>query len=148
MFLTTHKVLDGWAEGLWGWAESNGDLLWWLFLGSICSLVACALLLPVIVVRLPSDYFASSRARRKEPRTFVATCLRLLKNLVGLVFVLAGILMLVLPGQGVLTILIGVILLNFPGKRRLERRIVGRPSIIKMLNAIRAWRSLPPLIVD
>ncbi len=56
--------------------------------------------------------------------------------------------MLLLPGQGVLTILIGLMLLNFPGKRGLERRIVGRPIILKLLNRMRVKRDLPPLNFD
>ena len=64
------------------------------------------------------------------------------------VFLVAGVAMLVLPGQGLLTILIGLMLISFPGKRGLERRIVGRPTILRILNGMRARRSLPPLIVD
>ena len=61
---------------------------------------------------------------------------------------LAGLAMLVLPGQGLLTILIGLMLLDFPGKRRLERRIVARPAILAMLNRMRARRGRDPLRVD
>lgn len=122
-------------------------MLWWLFVVSLVSLGLCALLLPVIVLRLPADYFASARDRQPSPRTAVAWLLRLGKNLLGVLLVLAGIAMLLLPGQGLLTILIGLMLINFPGKRALERRIVGRPSILKLLNGMRARRALPPLIV-
>lgn len=139
---------DGWWDGLWQWAEANGDVLAWLFVGSIVSLVLCALLLPVIVLRMPADYFASSRDEQEAPKTALAWIGRIGKNLLGLVFLLAGIAMLVLPGQGVLTILIGLMLLNFPGKRALERRIVGRPAILSLLNRMRKKRDLPPLIVD
>lgn len=138
----------GWWQQLWQWAEDNGALLGWLFVGSIASLVLCALLLPVIVLRLPADYFASSRDEEPPPRSLAGWLWRIGKNLIGVVFLLAGIAMLVLPGQGVLTILIGLLLINFPGKRRLERRIIGRPTILNILNTMRARRSLPPLIVD
>jgi len=138
----------GWWEQLWQWAEANGQLLGWLFVGSIASLVLCALLLPVIVLRLPADYFATSRDEQPPPRTVFGWIWRVSKNVLGVLFLLAGIAMLVLPGQGVLTILIGLMLINFPGKRALERRIVGRPSILKILNNMRQRRSLPPLIVD
>ncbi|MGK0301068.1 MAG: hypothetical protein ACI89X_001942, partial [Planctomycetota bacterium] len=115
---------------------------------SLASLVLCAVLLPVIVLRLPADYFASARDDQAPPRAAMAWLLRISKNVLGVVFLLAGIAMLLLPGQGVLTILIGLMLVNFPGKRSLERRIVGRPSILKLLNGMRAKRDLPPLIVD
>ena len=139
---------DGWWQQIWHWADANGDLLGWLFVGSLASLVLCALLLPAMVLRLPADYFASSRDEQPVPRTAFAWLLRIGKNALGLVFLLAGIAMLLLPGQGVLTILIGLMLLNFPGKRGLERRIVGRPMILKLLNRMRVKRDLPPLNVD
>lgn len=138
----------GWWHGIWQWAEANGELLGWLFVGSIVSLVMCALLLPVIVLRLPADYFASARDRQPPPRTLLGWGWRIGKNVLGVLFLLAGIAMLVLPGQGLLTMLIGLMLINFPGKRRLERRIVSRPAILRILDNLRARRSLPPLIVD
>ncbi|MFT4512857.1 MAG: hypothetical protein ACI91B_001557 [Planctomycetota bacterium] len=139
---------DGWWQQIWLWAEANGEVLGWLFVVSLASLVLCAVLLPVIVLRLPADYFASARDDQAPPRAAMAWLLRISKNVLGVVFLLAGIAMLLLPGQGVLTILIGLMLVNFPGKRSLERRIVGRPSILKLLNGMRAKRDLPPLIVD
>lgn len=137
-----------WWDSVWQWGEANGQLLGWLFVGSIASLVLCAVLLPMIVLRLPADYFASSRDEQPAPRSFYGWLLRIGKNVVGVLFLLAGIAMLVLPGQGVLTILIGLMLINFPGKRSLERRVVGRPSILKILNNMRQRRSLPPLLVE
>jgi hypothetical protein len=65
--------------------------------------------------------------------------------LLGLVLVLAGVAMLVLPGQGVLTLLIGVVLLEFPGKQWLLRRIAGQPRVLGALNAVRERRGVPPL---
>ena len=53
--------------------------------------------------------------------------------------------MLVLPGQGVLTIVIGLLLMEFPGKTRLERWLVGRPSVLEFVNRMRTRRGRPPL---
>jgi hypothetical protein len=61
--------------------------------------------------------------------------IKLVKNLLGVVFILLGLAMLVLPGQGLLTLLIGVLLLNFPGKYRFERWLIQRPSIFRAV----AW---------
>jgi putative transmembrane protein PGPGW len=69
------------------------------------------------------------------------------KNLVGLAFVLAGVAMLVLPGQGILTIVIGLSLMNFPGKHVLERYIVQQPSILRAINWMRHRAGQPPLKV-
>jgi hypothetical protein len=45
--------------------------------------------------------------------------------------------MLLLPGQGVLTLVVALLLLDLPGKRRLKRRILSMPRVLRVLNA---WR--------
>ena len=66
------------------------------------------------------------------------------RNAVGIILVAAGILMLVLPGQGIVTILIGLALTSFPGKQAIERRIVKRREVGKTLNQIRKWAGQEP----
>jgi hypothetical protein len=68
--------------------------------------------------------------------------------LIGCVLLLAGIAMLVLPGQGILTMLIGVSLMDIPGKRKLERRLIGRPAVLRTINKIRAKFGREPLVVN
>jgi UPF0716 family protein affecting phage T7 exclusion len=70
---------------------------------------------------------------------------RLSKNLLGILIVLVGVAMLLLPGQGILTILIGLMLLDFPGKQRLERRLVQQPSVWRAINWMRAKAHQPAL---
>lgn len=70
-----------------------------------------------------------------------------LKNAVGVLLFLAGVAMIVLPGQGLLTMLIGISLLDFPGKRHLERRLVGQPAVLRTINKLREKFGRPPLIV-
>jgi len=71
----------------------------------------------------------------------------LLKNLIGVVFLLGGIAMLLLPGQGVLTMLIGVSLMDLPGKRKLERKLIGQPAVLRTINRFRGKFGRPPLVV-
>lgn len=71
--------------------------------------------------------------------------LRLLKNLVGWVLILAGILMVLLPGQGVITIIMGLVLSDFPGKYKLERRLAGNHRVLSGINWIRRRSGHPPL---
>ncbi len=132
----------------WQWLQSHSGLLGWMFVLSLGSLLLTVLLLPVFVVRLPADHFVVARREVGEHRGVGRWIARLGKNLLGIVFVLAGVAMLVLPGQGLLTILIGLLLLEFPGKRALERKLVRRPAILNFLNAMRARREQPPLLVD
>jgi hypothetical protein len=62
------------------------------------------------------------------------------KNLAGAVLVLLGLVMALpgIPGQGILTMIIGLTLVDFPGKRGLERRLIGRPSVLRRINGLRA----------
>jgi hypothetical protein len=70
-----------------------------------------------------------------------------LKNLIGLILVLAGIAMFVLPGQGIITVIVGISLLNFPGKRKLELRIFRQRRVLRAVSWIRKRANRPPLIM-
>jgi hypothetical protein len=70
-----------------------------------------------------------------------------IKNLLGVILLLAGIAMLVLPGQGIITIIVGISLLNFPGKRKLELRIFRQRRVLRAVNWIREKANRPPLIM-
>ena len=133
---------------MFDWLRSHESLLWWLFAGSIASLVLAAVLLPVVIVRLPADYFVRPHDDAAPRRSVSGWLWFVVRNLLGALFVLAGLAMLVLPGQGLLTILIGLLLLDLPGKRALERRILSRPRILEIANRMRARRGRPPLILD
>ena len=74
---------------------------------------------------------------RQGPKLIWHMILILAKNLLGVVFILLGIALLVLPGQGLLTILIGLILLDFPGKYAAERWIIQQPAMFNAINWIR-----------
>lgn len=130
---------------MWEWLASQKTLLAWLFGLSLGSLILTALAMPVIVVRLPSDYLVDGGRPDEGSLGWRGLVWRVVKNLLGVVFVLAGVAMLVLPGQGLLTILIGLLLMDFPGKRRLEQRLLGRPKVLALINRMRSRRGHPPL---
>src|SRR2546430_1980327 len=105
------------------------DLLLSLFVLSVVTFVVSLVGIPFVLVRLPPHYFDE-----RHPRTWMEDhhpVLRLIglvfKNAVGILLFMAGVAMIVLPGQGLLTMLIGVSLLDFPGKRHLSRRLIGHP---------------------
>ncbi|GIW82541.1 MAG: hypothetical protein KatS3mg105_4348 [Gemmatales bacterium] len=102
----------------------------------------------LVLVRLPEDYFLvdqvpdSFRSRHPVIRLLVLV----LKNVVGWSLVGLGILLTLLPGQGVLTILIGIMLVDFPGRRRLERWLISRPKVLQAINRLRQRFGKPPLL--
>jgi hypothetical protein len=71
----------------------------------------------------------------------------ILKNAAGWLFIAAGIAMLVLPGQGIITIVVGLTLSDFPSKFRLERWLAGRRLLIRAMNWTRSRAGRSPLQV-
>ncbi len=98
-----------------------------------------------LVAQLPADYFVGEHRQHPDRSHWsIRLVATVVKNLVGIMLLIAGFIMLFTPGQGVLTILAGLLLTNFPGKYRLERRLAGRPAVLKTLNWLRARRGQPP----
>jgi len=101
----------------------------------------------MILVRLPADYFDTRTPRHwmKDHHPVLRLSGLIVKNIVGIVFLLAGFAMLFLPGQGVLTMLIGVSLMDFPKKRELEAKMVSQPTVLGVINSMRQKFGKPPL---
>ncbi len=129
------------------WFNNNGDLVRRLGGFSLLTFFGTVVLIPVFVSRLPADYFTHPRRLHDYTRDRHPAFHHLgiaLKNVLGVMLVGAGMVMLVLPGQGILTILIGVMLTDFPGKYALEKRLVSRPTVMRTLNWMRAKANRPP----
>lgn len=116
---------------------------------SVAMFIGSLIAIPWMLVRLPADYFDTRVARHwmRDRHPLLRAAGLLVKNVAGVVFVAAGLAMLVLPGQGILTILIGVSLVDFPGKRRLEAQLVGQPAVLRGINSVRARFGKPPLVL-
>ena len=99
---------------------------------------------PFFLARLPADYLSREEPPTTGPWRFL---LRVAKNLLGALLIVLGVLMLVLPGQGLLTLLVGLLLVDFPGKRRIVRRILGAPRVLAVVNALRRRWNRPPLVI-
>ncbi|MDO6459221.1 PGPGW domain-containing protein [Granulosicoccaceae sp. 1_MG-2023] len=133
-------------KALTDFIAANEVLVSTLTLSSVVFFIGSLLAIPWLVARLPQNYFTdTNRHKHRAPRSLGESLLILGKNTIGALLVLAGIAMLVLPGQGLLCILIGLSLTNFPGKFKLERRLIRTPAIYRALNWIRDRRGQPPL---
>ncbi len=132
------------------WISNYQTLLTWLFVVSSASFLLGLVLMPLLIARMRADYFL-----RHKPTTdswggrhpAARLSIRILRNVVGVVLLLAGLAMLVLPGQGILSILFGISLLNFPGRRKLELRIVRHRRVLGAIGWIRSRAGSPPLIL-
>ena len=124
------------------WIVENQRLLQWLGTISLVMLVASIIAFIVVIIELPVDYFSGRhrhtiRSRQRHP--LVWTALVAFKNLLGGSLILIGCILLLLPGQGLLTILIGLSLTNFPGKYAIECKIARQRPIRRTINTIRLW---------
>jgi archaellum biogenesis protein FlaJ (TadC family) len=144
-------MIDWLTQTIHGWGLTWGQVLFGV-LFSVVTFVLSILVVTVVLVKLPANYFHPSHAREflVERHPVLRALGIFAKNLAGLVLVFFGVLMSLpgVPGQGVLTILLGVMLLDFPGKRALETYIVSRPRVRAGVNALRARFDKPPLMLD
>jgi hypothetical protein len=132
------------------WAQSHATLLAWLIALSVLAAIAVMLALPLIVIAIPEDYFLQSRDGRfgfTRQHPILRILLLILKNGVGILLLIVGMLLLFTPGQGLLTIFIGLMLMNFPGKRKLEQRLIQVGGIRRGANWIRRKAGKGELLV-
>lgn len=144
------EVLFG-VKNIVRWIQSHEVILWWLVAVSVITFVSTLVAVPLLVVKIPSDYFAhGSRtgALWADRHVAVRWMLLLAKNLLGYILIAAGILMLVLPGQGILTIVAGIMLINFPGKYKFERWFVSRHHVLQSINWARQRAGKAPLVLE
>jgi len=137
------------VQALPEWFFSHQTTGWLAFL-SVLMFFGSLIVMPFLVARMRPDYFLT---REPSPGSWAARhagvrfLVLAIKNLAGFLLLLAGIAMLVLPGQGFITILVSITLLNFPGKRWLELKIVRQRRVRKLIEWIRAKARRPPLII-
>jgi len=125
------------------WGLSLENILAWLGTISAITFVLSLLLLPWFLGKIPTDYFTQTRS--PDAWHVLLQPHAIARNLLGLPVLLAGIAMLVLPGQGLLTIMAGLGVMNFPGKFALERWLIKRHGILKAINWVRQKSHHPPL---
>ena len=136
---------------LLSWFNAYQSQLTQLGIISLIILVGSLLVLPWLVARIPQDYFLHRRRQPlpwKDQHPVWRALLLIGKNLLGAILLCGGLLMLFLPGQGLLTIAMGMLLLDYPGKYWLERRVVAMPRVLSSLNWLRGKAGAPPLLVD
>ncbi len=130
------------------WFDAHPSLLWLLTGFSVFAFFATLIAVPILVAWIPADYFAHPARQRilfagRSP--LVRSGLLMGKNLLGVILLIMGIAMLVLPGQGLLTILVGLLLIDFPGKYHWQKWLASRPPVLRAINWLRKRRGAPPI---
>jgi len=122
--------------------------IFWLGAISFAIFIFSLMSIKWLVSLIPSDYFINkkpSKFKSKYPVMWLVSMI--IKNLIGYVLIIGGILMLVLPGQGLFTIFIGLMMSNYPGKYFIERKFIAIPSVLKTINWLRKRSNQEPLKV-
>ncbi len=132
------------------WLTSNEQLVLWLAIASGVFFVVSLLLIPWLIIRIPPDYFSEPGRYRSalfgnHPLAIIA--LKIIRNTVAMIFIALGFLLLVLPGQGLLTIFLGIFIADFPGKHRFVNWIVAKKSVMKTINWLRERAGKEPVIL-
>ena len=130
------------------WFSNHPGILITLGVSSVFIFILSIAGISWFVAQIPDDYFLSTKRQRTkwgQEKPILRLLFLLVKNIVGIFLIFAGLLMIILPGQGFLTIVTGLLLINYPGKFKLEQKIVAMPSIFKALNWIRKKANKNPL---
>jgi len=127
------------------------DYGWWVAIGSFIMFVVSIASIPLILARIPVDYFTIAghqrlRQQHKQRHPLLRLFLTCIKNTLGALLLTVGIIMLFTPGQGLLSMLFGLMIMNYPGKYRLECSIIRKPIIFDAINAMRAKQDHPALL--
>ena len=131
--------------------HSHEILLLWLVIASIIGFIGSLIAIPWILIQIPSDYFSHKKRQKHQWGSYpsvIRLALLLIKNILGVIFIISGIIMLLVPGQGIITIIIGIILSDFPYKYKIERWIIKHPAILRSINQLRVKAKQSPLEVE
>ncbi|MBN9165147.1 MAG: hypothetical protein BGO98_16330 [Myxococcales bacterium 68-20] len=109
-------------------------------IASIAMFVGTLAAIPWLVRRLPADHFVRAPPKHSLPKMIA-------RNVLGFILVAAGIAMLVLPGQGVLTILLGLSIIDLPIRQRVFRWLLMRPKVVEVMQGLRTKGGKPPLVI-
>lgn len=140
------------SEKIISWSSMNSDLLFLLGSLSIFILIISVFMMVLIISFLPEDYFKSENRNlissvQNSRYPLLKSLVLITKNFFGVLLLLSGILMLVLPGQGILTIITGLVFMDYPGKYKFERKLLRQKGVINSINWIRSRLSKPSLKV-
>lgn len=111
-----------------------------LIAASILMFVGSIVAIPWLIRRLPTDHFVSP-PKQHSLKT------KVLRNGFGALLVAAGVAMLLLPGQGVLTIALGLSIMDLEIKHTIVRRLLRQKGIQHAVQRIRVKAGKPPLTI-
>lgn len=121
----------------------------WVFAASVGMSVLGLVMVPVVAIAIPADYFV--RPIRAVPVTSEHRAWRwsvyVVRNTVATLLIGLGLVLILLPGNGLLLILVGLMVGDFPWKHRRMRQLVRRPGVHRPINWLRGKAGRPAIIL-
>ena len=127
------------------WLSEHALLLGALASVSVALFAASIVAAPWAVSRLPSNYLLT-RLERNSKQGIWYSLTSVSRALLGCLVTLLGLVMLVIPGPGIIMLLLGISIAEFPGKNRLLIYLATRPNVLSSLNWMRKRHGKPPFI--
>ena len=124
-------------------ADYQGYFILVGIISTIVFIVSIALM-PYLLGLIDVHYFVNLPERALPINSLPQLLLIIIKSVLGFVLLIAGIIMLLTPGQGVICILLALFLMEFPGKHKLELKLIHHQPTFKTLNWLRAKAGKPP----
>ena len=138
--------MENFIESITEFVSSYKVYILWLATISLFVFIFSLISIKWLVALIPTNYFIKKNmVKSKKSYSFIWLISIIVKNLIGYTLILGGLLMLVLPGQGLFTILMGLVLSNYPGKYNIERKFISIPSVLRTVNWLRKKSNKPPL---
>lgn len=130
-------------EGILTFAERYAGLIAIVGAASVGIMMISVLITPWFVAQLPPDYF-SRPPPRAQPKSIRRLLLQLVRNGLGAILLAAGLLMIIIPGPGLITLILGLTVSDFSAKQRVIRHFLNRPGVMDSLNWMRRKYRRPP----
>lgn len=120
---------------------------------SVLSFAIGLICVPWLINKLDDDFFTLQNhkkriRKRREQHPLMMVVAMIIRHCAGFILLVAGLTMLFIPGQGVLTILAALVLMEFPGKYRLVMAIVRQKRIRRVLDWIRKKGDREPFVLE
>lgn len=132
-------------EPLSTWLAQHSGAIAAIGLISFLLLVASILATPWVLAKLPANYF--SKPPSIKPLSVGRLIVSVLKTILGIIMIFAGMVMMVTPGPGLVCLVLGLVLCEFPGKHSLLRHVIRQPIVFSTLNWLRKKASKPPFLL-
>ena len=125
----------------WNWINDHYQIIQWIGIASILFFFLSIFIMHFVITKLPHDYFLDNISHSSKNHKNLL--FRVVKNLSGLLLAISGIILLFIPGQGLLTIALGLCLIDIPCIEIIKKRFILSALVKKTLNWVRLKKDLP-----